>query len=166
MGGGHLGGHHRLHQRSQNLRHLDPGIGMKLGVFGFSRNQNKSDAYDMLPACTAVWAWRQTCVKMLDGARRLWTHLFCVCGRQKPEDPQIEPHGWRRHYTGRYKRSGISCVYLWWAQLYCTSPSLALDPNNAIMFFFRIPQADKQFAAIFMKMFQPLTIIWILSKAT
>ena len=51
------------------------------------------------------------------GARRSWAHLFCicfcVCVRQKPEDPQFEPHGWRRHYTGRYRESGISPLYLW-----------------------------------------------------
>ena len=29
-------------------------------------------------------------------------------GRQKPEDRQFEPHGWQRHYTGRYMMSGIS----------------------------------------------------------
>ena len=50
----------------------------------------------MLPACTAVWAWRQTRVKR-SVARRSWTHLLCifscVCRRQKPKDPQIEPHG-------------------------------------------------------------------------
>ena len=37
----------------------------------------------------------------------------CVCGRQKPKDPQFEPHGWQHHYTRRYTRSGISLVYLW-----------------------------------------------------
>ena len=36
-----------------------------------------------------------------------------MCGRQKHEYPQFEPHGWRRHYTGRYTRSGISPVYMW-----------------------------------------------------
>ena len=38
---------------------------------------------------------------------------FCVCGQQKPEDPQLKPHGWRCHYTGWYTRSGIPLVYLW-----------------------------------------------------
>ena len=50
------------------------------------------------------------------GTWRSWTHFvcicFCVCGRQKPEYPQFEPHVWRRHYMGWYTRSGISLVYL------------------------------------------------------
>ena len=29
------GGATDIHQRSQNLRHLDPGMGLKLGVFAF-----------------------------------------------------------------------------------------------------------------------------------
>ena len=36
-----------------------------------------------------------------------------ACGWQKPEDPQIVPHGWRRQYTGQYRESGISPLYLW-----------------------------------------------------
>ena len=36
----------------------------------------------------------------------------CVIGKN-PEYPQLELHGWRRHYTGRYKSSGISFLYLW-----------------------------------------------------
>ena len=28
-----------IHQRSKNLRHLDPGMGLKLGIFGFSRTK-------------------------------------------------------------------------------------------------------------------------------
>ena len=34
-------------------------------------------------------------------------------GGQKPQDPQFEPHGWWRHYTGRYTSSEISLLYLW-----------------------------------------------------
>ena len=34
------------------------------------------------------------------------------------EDPKFEPHGWRRHYTGWYRRSEISGVYLWWSLNY------------------------------------------------
>ena len=28
----------------------------------------------------------------------LFCVYFCVCGRQKPDDPQIEPYCWRHHY--------------------------------------------------------------------
>ena len=38
---------------------------------------------------------------------------FCVRGWQKIEAPQFAPHGWRRHYTGWYRRSVISLVNLW-----------------------------------------------------
>ena len=49
----------------------------------------------MSPASTAVLAWKIDIRKMPLVAPRSWTHLycvcFCVCGRQKPEDPQFEP---------------------------------------------------------------------------
>ena len=32
----------------------------------------------VLPACIAVWEWRQTSAKTLHSALRSWTHLFCV----------------------------------------------------------------------------------------
>ena len=45
----------------------------------------------MLPACTAVWTCRLGTPKTPHGARRSWTHLFCICfcmcGRQKPLSP-------------------------------------------------------------------------------
>ena len=66
--------------------------------------------------------YRDLCVKTKkkrktpQGTRRLWWRLFCiyfcVCGSQKHEDPQIEHHGWRRHYPGWYRRSGISGIYI------------------------------------------------------
>ena len=55
-------------------------------------------------------------LKMPQTPRRSWTHLFCVClcmcGRQKPEDLQFEPNGWRRHYTGGIRCLGFPRVYL------------------------------------------------------
>ena len=55
--------------------------------------------------------------KMPHSMRWSWTYIVCICfhicGRQKPEYPQFEPHGWQPHYTGWYTRSGISFVYLW-----------------------------------------------------
>ena len=76
----------------------------------------------VLPACTAVWVWRQNAHKTLCGVQRSWTHLFCVCfcscSRQKPEDPQIQPHCWRCH-TGWYRKSGISLLCLWTRQWKC-----------------------------------------------
>ena len=38
------------------------------------------------------------------GTRRSWIYFVCVgfqvCGWQKQENPQLELHGWRRHYKG------------------------------------------------------------------
>ena len=48
------------------------------------------------PASTAVCGLKINMCKMPHGARRLWTHLFCicfcVCDWQKPKDPQFDPH--------------------------------------------------------------------------
>ena len=48
--------------------------------------------------------------EMLHGVQRSWVHFVCVCfrvcGQQKPKYPQLELHGWRCHYTGRYRSSG------------------------------------------------------------
>ena len=38
-------------------------------------------------------------------AMRLWLE-------KKPKDPQIEPHGWRRHYMGWYIGGLSSQVYI------------------------------------------------------
>ena len=68
----------------------------------------------MTPASTAIWAWIiWNMRKTLHCALRSWTHWFCVRGRQQPEDPQFEPHGWQCITQGWYTRSGNSCVYLW-----------------------------------------------------
>ena len=92
--------------------------GSNWGSAGFSRNQNNfgsSGAYVTCIYC-GLRVTINTC-KTPHGAQRPWTHFyyvcFSVCGWQKPEDHQFEPHGWRRHYTGRYRGSGISRVYLW-----------------------------------------------------
>ena len=66
----------------------------------------------MSPVSSAVWAWRKTHVE--DRGRICFAFVFvCVCGRQKPEYPQFEPHGWQHHYTERCMRSGIFLVCLW-----------------------------------------------------
>ena len=79
----------------------------------------------VLPACNAIWAWGQTIAKRCtarEDRERIWFCVHsCVCGLQKPVDPKIEPHGWRRHYTWWYRRSGISVVYLCNIQITCIS---------------------------------------------
>ena len=51
--------------------------------------------------------------EMPHGGQRLWMHFACVCGGKKPKYPKLELHGWRRYYTGRYRRSWISGLNLW-----------------------------------------------------
>ena len=91
--------------------------GSNWGSSGFSRNQDNrgtSGAYVTCIYCgLSVKINTHIECRM---AQRSWAHLFCVCfcacDRQKPEDPKFEPHGWRRHNTGRYRRSGIFHIYL------------------------------------------------------
>ena len=107
-----------IHGRSQNLRHLDSGMGLKLGVFGFSRNQNNRSLSSSYVTCIYCGlSVKINTRKMPHDVNRLWVYLFalifaCVVGKN-PKTPQFEPHGRRRYYTERYRRSGISRIYLW-----------------------------------------------------
>ena len=87
--------------------------GSNWGYSGFSRDQNNYD----LSGAYVLWseredkpAWKAARYSKIVG--RIFVCIwFHVCGRQKPEYPQFEPHGWRRQYTGWYTRSGISlCI--------------------------------------------------------
>ena len=84
--------------------------------WGPSRNQHNrgsSGAYvTSIYCCLSV---KINICKRLHGVQRSFTHLYCVCfclyGRQNPENFQFGPNGWRRHYTWRYRTSGISrCI--------------------------------------------------------
>ena len=93
-------------------------MGLNWRSLGFSHNQNDRGSSGVYIICIYCGlSMKINTRKMPHSMQRSWTHLycvcFCVCGRQKPEDPQFEPHGWRCHYTGHYRRSGISRVYLW-----------------------------------------------------
>ena len=105
------------HQRSQNLCRLDPGMGLNLVVFGFSRKWNNCG----LPGAYVTCMYCDLSVKTNRhktpyGVRRSWTHivnafalhLFFSVWSAKSED------GWGHHYTGWYRRSEISGVYLWY----------------------------------------------------
>ena len=113
-------------QRSQNLRHLYPGMGFQLGVFG---------AFPTIKITVIC----QVCIyyglsvkinmcEMPHGTWRSWTHFgcvwFCMWGWQKPKYSQLELHGWWCHYTGRKRSSGISLLYLWcqFISFLCTLP--------------------------------------------
>ena len=92
-------------QISQNLHHHYPGMGLQSGYSGFSHNKNNHD----------LWAWRWTCVRRRTAHKDRWCILFAfvsVCGRQKPEYPKLELHGWQRHIQGSMP-SGISFLHLY-----------------------------------------------------
>ena len=88
--------HRYIQGRSQNPQHFYPDTDLKLGVFGFSRNQNNrglSGAYVTCIYCDL--SVKINMRKTPHGTQGSWTHLlcicFCVCGRQKPEDPTLSP---------------------------------------------------------------------------
>ena len=99
-----------------------PAWGSIWGSAGFSRNQNKHGSSCAHVTCIFcglsvktdkhAYARVKRCAAHEDH-ERICLRLFCVCGRQKPEDPQIELYGWRSHHTGWYRKSGISGVCLW-----------------------------------------------------
>ena len=59
-----------LDQRSQNLRHFHPGMGLQLGYSGFSCNQNSSAAYVLQSEHEDKHTWNAAC--------GLWTHFVSV----------------------------------------------------------------------------------------
>ena len=76
--------------RSQNLRHFYPGMGLKLGSSGFSRNQinrGSTSALCLLHLMRSVEDCGHIC----------FTYVFACMVGKKPQNPQFEPHGWRRH---------------------------------------------------------------------
>ena len=97
-------------QRSQDLRHLYPGMGLQLGVFWFS--------------LTSKLVIRQICMycdlsmKINTTRREKIVDAFCLClfprvCRPKPQYLQLELHDWWRHYMGRCRSSEISGLYRW-----------------------------------------------------
>ena len=80
----------------------------------FSRYQNnRGSSCGYVTASTAVWAWRWNtqnatwCI-----ADRLVLRLFLRACSTQTQKSQVQPHGWRCHYTGRYRWSGVSRVLL------------------------------------------------------
>ena len=71
-----------------------------------------------LPACTMVWAWKQSHVKSCaaceDHEHIMFCVCFCMCGRQNPKTPKLSPMADSATTRGRYRKSGISGVYLWY----------------------------------------------------
>ena len=104
-----------IHWSSQNLHYLDSDMGLKMGSLGFfPSNHNNRDSSGAYVTCIYCGLRVQKNTRtMPHGTQRLWTLLFCVCFFAKTWRPPIWAHGWRRHYTGRYRRTGISHLYLW-----------------------------------------------------
>ena len=103
------------HGRSQNMRHLYPGIGLKLWVFRFF--QRSKSLWFVRCVCILQsehedkHAWNTTwCAKIMDV---FCLRLFPRVWSAKPKYPQFELHGWRRHYTVQYSSFGIFLVYIW-----------------------------------------------------
>ena len=104
--------------RFRNLHHLYPGMGLKLGIFRFSRNRNNRGSSDAYVTCI-YWglSMKITMRKTWHVAQRSWTHLLCfvfLCVVSKnPKTPNSCPMADDAITLGRIKRSGISLVYLW-----------------------------------------------------
>ena len=102
--------------------------------------------------------------KKLHGARRSGTHLlcvcFCVCGWQKPKDPQIEPHGWQPHYLGWY-RSGFSSIYLWICTNPWTYPTVHMRCVSCSMVYWRYLNCRQQTSSYFCLLFTIFRIVVI-----
>ena len=72
--------------RSQNLRHFYPGMGLKLGVLGFSRNRGSSGVFVICIYCGL--SVKINMGKTPHSAQSALMHLFyicfCVCGQRRP----------------------------------------------------------------------------------
>ena len=83
-----------IDRRSKNLRHFDPGMGLKLGVLGFSRDQNNRDssgAYVLRSEREDKHAWNAAWCAKFVGAFCL--RLFPRAWSAKTRYPQFELHG-------------------------------------------------------------------------
>ena len=106
-----------LDQRFKNLHHFLPAWGSNWGYLGFSHDQSNADSSGAYVTC--IYCGLSVQINMREiphGAQSSWVHFdcvcFCMCGQQKSKYPQLELHGCRRHYTGWYRRSGISGLNL------------------------------------------------------
>ena len=102
-----------IDQKSRNLHHLYPGMGLQLGVFGFFPAIK-------ITVIRQVHIYGSVSVKINTrekpyGVQRLWTYFVCIFLRMCSANTrisQLELHGWWHHYTERYS-SKIFFLYLW-----------------------------------------------------
>ena len=100
--------------RSQNLHHIYLGMGLQIGVFRSPPPIKITMLQQVTMYCSVVVNMNKTQHDM----QRSRTHVVCICfracGWQKPNTPNLSPMADDGlHYTGRYRRSEISLVYLW-----------------------------------------------------
>ena len=84
-----------------------------MGCLGFfctiKINHDSSGAYVQRSECKDKYAWNIAW-------RTMFVDIFCL--RLLPcvwsaNTPHLEVYGWRHHYMGQYRSSGISFLYLW-----------------------------------------------------
>ena len=85
-----------IHLRSQNLHHLDSGMGLKLGSSDFSRNQNYRGSSGAHVTCIycGLSVKINTCkcrTAFKDRGNICIAYVFGVCGRQNPKTPHLSP---------------------------------------------------------------------------
>ena len=89
-------------RRFQNLRHLYPGMGLQLGVFPAIKITSVIRLLRMYYGLSLKikHAWNAARhAKIVDAfCLRLFPRVWSA--ETWPEYPQLELHGWRRHYTG------------------------------------------------------------------
>ena len=88
---------------------LNTAWGSNRGSWGFSRNQNTHGLPVAYVTCSYCGLSRKIntshCITHKDCARVCFVFLVFF-GRQKLEDPQFDPHGWQRNYTGWHTSLG------------------------------------------------------------
>ena len=109
--------------------------GSNWGSSGFYCNQNNCGLSGVYVTCI----YRGPSVKInmhktLHGAWRSWPHLFCVCGQQKPEDPQFEPMAGDAITWGRTGGLDLPCLWLFTyllGKLHWCSQGLPCPPRGS-----------------------------------
>ena len=71
--------------------------------------------------------------KMPYGSKIVGAFVSACVWSAKAKYPHFELHGWRRHYTGWYRSSGISFLYLWSNHKPSTYPPARLWPCGKML---------------------------------
>ena len=124
--------------RSQNLGHFYPGMGLKLGVFGFSHNQNSHGSFGAYVTCIYCGlSVKINLRKIPHGARRSWAYFFafvfaCVVGKN-PKIPNLSPMADNATTQGSMQGLDLPCIYVTITWILTKSPLFAIF-NFAALF--------------------------------